>query len=69
MIATAKLQISSSKFTKEENGENPKYSKPKKEEKKRRRRENERERERKRERAQAEEALHLLHCQIPLASF
>jgi hypothetical protein len=35
MIATAKLQISSSKFTKEENGENPKYSKPKKEEKRR----------------------------------
>jgi hypothetical protein len=51
MIATAKLQISSSKFTKEENGENPKYSKPKKEEKRRRRRrrrENERERERER---------------------
>jgi hypothetical protein len=48
MIATAKLQISSSKFTKEENGENPKYSKPKKEEKRRRRRrEKERERERK----------------------
>jgi len=46
MIATAKLQISSSKFTKEENGENPKYSKPKKEEKRRRRRrEKERERE------------------------
>ncbi len=44
MIATAKLQISSSKFTKEENGENPKYSKPKKEEKRRRRREKERER-------------------------
>jgi hypothetical protein len=29
----------------------------------------ERMRERERERAQAEEALHLLHCQIPLASF
>jgi hypothetical protein len=50
MIATAKLQISSSKFTKEENGENPKYSKPKKEEKRRRRRRREKERERERER-------------------
>jgi hypothetical protein len=49
MIATAKLQISSSKFTKEENGENPKYSKPKKEEK-RRRGGGERKRERERER-------------------
>jgi hypothetical protein len=68
MIATAKLQISSSKFTKEENGENPKYSKPKKEEKRRRRRRRRREKERERERAKAEEALHLLHRQTPLAS-
>jgi hypothetical protein len=67
MIATAKLQISSSKFTKQENGENPKYSKPKKEEK-RRRGGGERKRERERERAKAEEALHLLHRQTPLTS-
>lgn len=66
MIATAKLQISSSKFTKQENGENPKYSKPKKEEK-RRRGGGERKRERERK-GQAEEALHLLHRQTPLTS-
>jgi hypothetical protein len=67
MIATAKLQILSSKFTKEENGENPNIVNQRK-----RRRggggERKRERERERERAKAEEALHLLHRQIPLAS-